>query len=73
VDPNQHKDKNCYYHNFKTQLRGQPGQEPGHRLGGSTQVDIGQRIDKNIFLLKNIFFIFSNCFDVLILKIIFLK
>jgi hypothetical protein len=39
IDPNQCKDKNNYYHNFKIQLGVDPGQDPSHELGWSTQVD----------------------------------
>jgi len=36
VNPNQCKDKICYYHSFKTQLGGQPKQDLGQRLEEST-------------------------------------
>jgi hypothetical protein len=47
VDLDQCKDKNCYYHNFKTRLRGQPGQGPRYRLGGLSWVDPSRCMNKN--------------------------
>jgi len=47
VDPEQFKNNNCYYHNFKIQLDGQSRQGLGHRLGGLAWVNLIQRMDKN--------------------------
>ena len=45
--PSQCKDKSFYYPSFKTWLESQPGQGSGHKLRGSTQVDLSQHMDKN--------------------------
>jgi len=47
VNSGQYKDKNDYYHSFKTRLGGRLRQGLGHGSGKSTRVDPSQYINKN--------------------------
>ena len=47
VDSSQCKDKNCYYHSFKTRFEGSLGLSLGHGPGGSIWVDLSQCMDKS--------------------------
>ena len=47
VNSGQYKDKNCYYHSFKTRFEGSLGLSLGHGPGGSIWVNLSQCMDKS--------------------------
>jgi hypothetical protein len=54
IETSQYKNKNGYYHSLKIYSKVEPRQGLGHGLGGSTRVDMSQRINKNDYYYYSI-------------------